>query len=431
MTCLAAMLLIALFSPRRPDSHRGRYDDVLCTPIPPPRGVVIELTNGNLGQVLQTNDGICGFVTHGVDELGGYTTGTPILVTSMTDVANAGITAANNPYAIKNLTEFYTQAGNGAQLYVMLLPVTMSISDIADKMNPLGAVVLLNYAAGKIKVLGLLSDDVAYVAGGGTITTVGGINDDVYTAVTNAQALATTYAGNEWPLRVIIGGTSYDGTPGDLTIMNHGTTDNRVAIFIGDTEDSGGYSEGEGACVGLVLGMVSSIPVQRKISRVKNGPLTNTAAYLGVNPIESVSGQPALIKENGFITFWTYPNVSGYFFSGDDMCTATTDDYCFLCRGRVIDKAQIIAYTTFIQDVDDEIPTAPGGLIDPGYAANLQNSIEQQINIAMVANGNCSSVTCFVDPSQNVISTSFVLVSLSIEPEAYASLIEVELGFTL
>src|SRR6202012_4837533 len=113
--------------------------------------------------------------------------------------------------------------------------------------------------------------------------------------------------------------------------------------------------------------VISSIPVQRKVSRVRSGALTNAAAYAAGIPIETLgSGAMNVIARLGYITFTTYPNVSGYFFSGDPMCTATTDDYAMLARGRVIDKAHILAYTTFVQEVDDEVPVNADGTLDAG-----------------------------------------------------------------
>jgi len=300
--------------------------------------VNITLENGQLGGTVQTNDGIVGMVLHGISETGGYATGTPILVTSMTDVANAGITGTHNPFAIKQLQEFYNQAGSGAQLYLMLVPTTTTVAEMADNTNASSAKKLLDFAAGNIKVLGLLSNDTAITAGGGTVTVTDALNGDVYTAASNMAVMAEAYFEAEKPFRAIIGGTSYSGVPADLTNETTGTTNNRAAILIGDTVS------GTSACIGLLLGVVSSIPVQRKISRVRSGALTNTAAYVGTSTVE-VAGAAnlAVIAESGYITFITYPNVSGYFFSGDPMLTATTDDYCMLARGRVIDKAQILA----------------------------------------------------------------------------------------
>ncbi len=385
--------------------------------------VNITLANGQLGGTLQTNDGITGLVLTGASEAGGYAAGTPILVTSLADVTAAGITETNNPFAIKQLREFYNQAGNGAQLYLMLVPDTMTVEQMADATNANGARKLLDLAAGKIKVLGILSDDVAVGAAVGTITVTNGLNADVATAAGNMKVLAAEYFHAEKPFRAVIGGTSYSGTPSALTDQTTGDN-SRTSILIGDTEP------GVSACVGLLLGVISAIPVQRKISRVRSGSLTNTVACLGTDAVETVgAGNLGTIAGKGYVTFITYPNVSGYFFSGDPTLTAPTDDYCMLARGRVIDKVHILAYTTFVQEVDDEVPVNDDGTMDAGFCKWLSQQIVNQVNNTMTANKEISSVSCFIDPAQNILSTNQLNVQLRVIPVGYATEIEINLGF--
>ena len=385
--------------------------------------VNIVLANGQLGGTIQTNDGIVGMVLTGKTETG-YVVGTPILVTSMTAVADAGITKVENGFAYKNLVEFYNQAGSGAQLYLMLVPNTMTVADMADNTNANGVKKLLDYAGGKIKVVGLMSDDVAIAAGGGVITVTNGLNEDVYIAASNMAVTAEQYFYNHKPLRVIIGGTSYSGVAADLQDMRAGTTNNRTAILIGDTKG------GAGACLGMAMGVVASVPVQRKISRVRSGALKNNAAYLGTGTYESLAGTSTVIASLGYITFTTYANTSGYFFSGDPMCAATTDDYSMLARGRVIDKAHILAYTTFVQVVDDEVPVNTDGTLDAGFCKWLSQQIVNQINNTMTANKEISNISCYIDPAQNILSTNLLNVVLSITPVGYATDIVVSLGFS-
>jgi hypothetical protein len=308
----------------------------------------------------------------------------------------------------------------------MLTPPTVTVAQMADVSAPLSAKKLLDFAGGKIKVLGLLSDDTAIVSAGGSVSLVDSLNKDVYIAAANMQLMARTYFQAEKPFRAIIGGTSYTGDATALADETNGTTNNRTAILIGDTDVT--YSSNS-ACVGLLLGVISSIPVQRKISRVRTGALTNTAAYVGDTTIEATGGSMGVIARRGFITFTTYPNVSGYFFSGDPMCTATTDDYCMLARGRVIDKAHVLAYTTFVQEVDDEIPVNTDGTLDAGFCKWLEQQIVNQVNNTMTANKEISSVSCFIDPVQNILSTNLLNVVLKIVPVGYATNIEISLGF--
>ncbi len=386
--------------------------------------VNITLANGQLGATLQTNDGITGMVLTGITDTGGYTAGTPLLVTSLANLTVQGITESANPFAWRQVKEYYDEAGAGAQLYLMLAPPTMKVSDMADHTNANGAKKLLNFAQGKIKVLGIMSDDAA-VATTLTITTTvtHGLNQEVYNAATNMAVLASDFFAAQKPFRAVIGATSYNNNAASLTDLTAGTTNNRTAVLLGDT------GTGIAACLGLLLGRISAIPVMRKVSRVRTGALSNIAAYLGTGALEGVLADAATIADKGFITWLMYPNVAGYFFSGDDTCSAVTDDYHYLAHGRVIDKAHILAYTTFVQEVDDEVPVNTDGTLDAGFCKWLGQQIINQINNTMTAGKEISSVDCLIDPAQNILSTNQLNVVLKIVPVGYATDIEISLGF--
>lgn len=391
--------------------------------------VTVTETAGNLGGTITIADGICGMVLTGVTESGGYTLGTPILITALADLATNGITETNNAFAYRQVKEFYDVAPVGSQLYLMLVAYTLMIDDIADNTNANGAKKLLNFAEGKIKTLGLMTDDKYIVAQSGTVTITNAMNADVYVAATNVKVMEAAFRTAQKPFRAIIGGTSYSGSASSLTDQSTGTTNNKAAILIGDTRVHD--STNGAAALGLLLGKIAANPVQVKVSRVKDGALPISAVYLKATAYESASGDPATIAGKNYITFTKYPNTAGYFFSGDPMCCASTDDYWFLARGRVIDKAHVIAYTTFVNEIDDDIPTVTGGKPNKGFVKWLEQQIIGQISTSMLAKGEISGVDCFIDPEQNVVSTSTLNVVLKIRPKGYLTYINVALGFTL
>jgi len=400
--------------------------------------VNITESNGQLGGIVTIADGVMSMVMTGASESGGYTVDTPILITSLADLATNGITLANNPFCYKHVTEFYNEAPVGNQLYLMLVAHTLTVANMCDNTNANGGKKLLNFAQGKIKVFGAISDDAAIVAAGGTVTVTAGLNGDVYTAAANAKTMEAAFRALQMPFRAIIGGSSYSGTASALTDESTGTTNNKAAIVVGDTQiwDATNCS----ACLGLVMGKIAASAVQEKISKVKNGPLSNTAAYLKGTTVETAGGDPATIAGKNFITWRTFPDVSGYFFSGDPMLTVSTDDYSVLARCRVIDKAHVITYKVFAQEVDDNIPTVDGfitvggnqvaaGLPDPGWAAHMQQTITDQLSKTMVSVGNCDGVSCFINPSQDVRGTGILNVAITIDSEGYLSTIDIALGY--
>lgn len=391
-------------------------------------GVTVTEAAGQLGGTVTINDRVVGMVLTGATE-GSYTAGTPLLVTSLTDVISAGITNTGNAFAYRHCKEFYDQAPLGSQLYLMLVPSTITIADMADNTNANGAKKLLNFAAGKIKVLGLLADDKAISVAGGTITVTNGLNADVYTAANSVKVMEASFRAAQKPFRAIIGGSSYSGTASALTDESTGTTNNKAAILIGDTISyDATYSS---ACLGLFMGKVASNSVQVKVSRVKDGPLSNTTAYLKTTPVGSTGGDTATIAGKNYITWTTYPNVSGYFFSSDAMLCASTDDYWFLARGRVIDKAHVIAYTTFVNEVDDDIPTVEGGKPNIGWCKWMEQQIIGQVTNTMLVSNEISGVDCYIDTDQNVVSTGTLNVVLKVRPKGYLTYINVSLGFRL
>lgn len=381
--------------------------------------VNITYGNGNLGGTNATDDGVVGLIcTAGIG--GGLVLGTPILLLSYADAATNNIDPTNNAFLDRMVKQFYTEAGDGAKLYVLPVADTYSVADMVDVNNADTASKLLDYAQGAIKVLGALQNDDLFTSAG----VAGALSTELTDAITNGQALAEAYQEKQWPVRVVLGGTSYTGVPGDLTDRTNGTT-NAVAIMVGDTV------AGKGAAIGLLLGRVAAMPVMRKISRVKSGALAISAAYLASSLTTDVPNDASAIEAKGYITFWSYANVAGIFFSGDRMCVSATDDYAYLALGRTIDKARRIVYSTLVNEVDDEIETNGDGTPQQGYIKTLESGAKRALDLAMTNKGECSAVSVFIDPTQNVVSTSQLKVTYGVTPVGYATEILVTLGFKL
>ncbi|MBA3828689.1 MAG: hypothetical protein H0X33_07115 [Taibaiella sp.] len=51
----------------------------------------------------------------------------------------------------------------------------------------------------------------------------------------------------------------------------------------------------------------------------------------------------------------------------------------------------------------------------------MEQQIINQVNLAMTAHNEISSVKCYVDPAQNVLATNKVVIVLKIIPVGYSS----------
>lgn len=380
-------------------------------------GVSITLANGNIGGAINTNDGVVGMVLTGVGT-GTLALLTPIKVVSLADAVAKGVTLNVEPIAYKFCKEFYDNAPIGSVLYLMIVANTASVESLCDKTSANGAVKLINFAQGAIRVLGISRTP----AGGYEPATPGFIDSDVITALVNAKALQQDCFNKHIPLRIALAARVADVASNTIVTPNT-QANNSAFLVVGDTANAGGVAMGE------VLGKVAAAPVHRNIGRVKDGALPVTSLYIGNVPLENFAQLNTLI-DAGYVTFTTYPQKAGYFISDDPMATAAaTDDYNSLANCRVIDKASIIAYQTYINELKDDVDLDANGKIDAVVIKHLEGLIKNNIALAMSDNISGSPIV-FIDPAQNLASGATLKVSIRLIPKGYLKQINIELGFT-
>ncbi len=369
--------------------------------------VSILLQNGQLGSSLKLADGVAAIIGDGTATTN-LALSTPTQIFGTSQLAQLGVTEANNPELHRHVTEFYLEAGEGAELWIMIVPSTMKMNMITDLTEANGLVKLLAAGQGRIRIVAVFST----VTGSAS----NGLDGAVWTALTKAQALAEQAAQDQAPIRILLNAFNI-GTLSTLTDLKT-MSNNRVGVVIGGTEE-------DEASVGLALGRLASIPVQRKMSRVKDGALQIDEAYLADDTVAQ-STQLSAVHDKGYIVIRAFPSNYGYYWGGDHMATADTDDFASMARGRVIDKAHIIAYLTFLQELDNEVPVE-NGLLSTGYIAYLEGLTAERISLSM--SGEISSVVAYIDPAQNILATNKLQVVLKVTPVGYSSDIEISLGF--
>ncbi|HEY5509380.1 MAG TPA: DUF2586 family protein [Paludibacter sp.] len=376
--------------------------------------VTITLVRNGLGLVAETNDNICGFVMPGVAVVGKLVLGTPYAIYSTDGAQALGIDAAGvNAAAYRHISEFYAVAGTGAKLWIMIVAVTVKLSEIVDStLVVCPAKVLLNEAAGEIVALGITSatDDG---------TTLDGMDTEVSTSKTKGQILAMDYLAKIMPFVLVIEGRKMVGA--DVLADLSEESNYRTSVALGSTASDGSAS------VGLVLGQIAALPVQRKISRIKNGSLPINNAYLSDGEIVKGREDLGTINDKRYIIFRQFPNKSGYFFNGDFTATSATDDLNTIARIRTIDKALKIAYNTYVEELDDDVDVNVDGTLNAAIAAYLKQKIETKVNSAM--QGEISKFTAQIDTTVDILSGAAQKIYLNITPKGYLNPIEVVLSF--
>ncbi len=377
--------------------------------------------NGQLGTVGESPDGLFALVCGALAVTKKLALDKAYTLHSFDELAKLGVTQENNARLYKHVKEFYSEAEEGTKLVIFPVDKAKTFTELCDKDT--GAIKeLITAENGALRGI--------FVAGDGreaTLTT-NGLDDDLFTALPKAQQLAEWATTSLYaPLFIVLEGRGYKGgVVKDL----HKEAYNRVGILIGDTVKSS-----EGAAVGVMAGRLATLPVQRNIARVKNGALKPIEMFIGEKPVEENASAVSDLYDAGYITPRKYVGKAGYFFTDDRLACEQTDDYAHITARRTIDKAYRIAYAALLELMIDELSVNEDGTLQHGIIMAWQQMTENAVNRAMTAAGELSAdengagCKAYIDPKQNVLSTSKIELVLKVRPFGYARYVDVKLGF--
>ena len=100
--------------------------------------VIINIKNGNLGGGAELADGVAGIFVSGdaAPHADDWAIGEAKQFFSISEVQDAGLDAKydtdNSTNAYKQIADFYTVAGDGAEVWVMVVAKTETLEDICD-----------------------------------------------------------------------------------------------------------------------------------------------------------------------------------------------------------------------------------------------------------------------------------------------------------
>lgn len=385
--------------------------------------VKINFENGRLGSVAPSADCVVGLVCNAVGVDDKLTLEKPYILYRIEGLEDLGVTSAINDvnaHLYKVVKDFYAQAGDGAELWLLPVAGGKKQSEVLEVSKE-----FVKKANGRLRFLAIaVSQD--------DLTIENGLDKDVMVAAAAAQELGEWATNSLYaPLVVLLEakGISDDTIVDmpDLTEQGY----NRVGILVGDTSQNS-----TGAAMGVLAGKIASCPVQRHIGRVRDGALAMNTCYISSK--DATVADIETLNNKGYITFRTFVGKSGYFFTDDCLATAVVDDYRSIARRRTVDKAYRIAYSTMLNHVNDEIPVTEEGTLVPSLCKAWEVELESAIASQMTANGELGTdptndddtgIKCYIDYNQRVLATSRIEMALSVKPYGYAKYIEVKLGF--
>lgn len=392
-------------------------------------GVSIGFENGNLGVVATSPDGVCAIVASAVAN-GSFDLETTYTVYSLDEAETLGIipTVAANYELHKTIKEFYAEAGTGTELWIYGVAKTQTLDQLVADSE---AVLLASNR--RIRFVTL-----KYAPSVADTDVTAGLRTGFPATLAAAQEIAEQYTTEKTqPVVYIIEAYNYTGVAADLVGFS-ATTYNRVAVLIGDTETRTGATASKGAAVGVLAGRIAKNQVHVNVGRVKDGALKPLSFYVLDTPVEQVNIDA--LYDKGFITPCTHVGKSGYYFVDDHLACTVEDDYHFLTRRRVIDKAYVLANSTLTNFILDTVPLTGEGKMQDSYAKSLESEVERVIVQEMTAKGEISAdvtiandtgVEVLIDTTNVIATDSQIKGKIRVRPHGYGRFIEFTIGFNI
>lgn len=371
-------------------------------------GVNTHVSNGNLLQPIAVLDAVPALMV---------TVSTPALVAatvevnSLADAESKGFTEAAEPFAHKQLSEYYNELGGKQRLFVFGTPDSMTMAEALTYTEANGVSKLLRAGLGDINLIGIVRKPAANYNPGNAF-----LDADVSAAVIASKTVGEAMQRANTPIRMLIEGRVADASKTNTYKPNE-ATNGFAGVVLGGTANDGS------AAVAVALARACKYGAHIKLGNGENGALSVSQIYIGTDKYEDRVDVETL-HDAGFITFMHRPGSAGYYFGVDNMCSKADDH--ILVHGRVIDKVQRIAAASYQTFVETGIKMEADGSINATEAKDIEATLESAIKAAM--SDQISQVKVNVPLDQDVINTSSLSVEVKVMPLGYLSWITVNLG---
>jgi hypothetical protein len=349
-------------------------------------------------------------------------TGTPYVVTIVGTIAGtltqsvvAGV-ASEIDVMHYHVSEYFRIQPKG-NLYI-------GIYATADATTFASVTLMQDYALGALKQIGIYQKTTAFAT----------------SQCTTLQAILATNYTNHKPLEAIytaeISGTAAITSLTDLRVLSAPN----VSVVVG--QDGGaiglrlfratGKSIG---CVGTTLGAVSFAAVNEDIAWVGKFNIASTEFdvlnFSNGQILTALSdGTINNVDTYGYIFLKKHIGISGSYFDDSHTAVTITSDYAYIENNRTINKAIRGLRTFLLPQLASPLVLNSDGTIKEDVISYYKSLCSRALDV-MQRDFEISAYSVVIDPTQNVLSTSELVINVSIVPVGVARTITVNVGFAL
>lgn len=159
--------------------------------------------------------------------------------------------------------------------------------------------------------------------------------------------------------------------------------------------------------------------------RVRSGALAGIAEGDLYHDLRSLTG----LDTNNFMGCQSLPGRPGYY--ATDRTRATSgSDFTKVMHVRLVKEAARLAVAIMQEYIGENVRTITGGLIDPRDADAIDGYVTAALKRDLVDSGLASFVSCQVDRTNNVVSTSTLNFKVRVRPLGYATTLDIDLSLS-
>lgn len=315
-----------------------------------------------------------------------------------------------------HINEFFRIQPKG-KLFVGIYPTS-------DATTFASITLMQNIALGKIRQIGVYQKTTAFVT----------------SQVTSLQAIVNANTVNHKPLEVIYQGlmTSMTSlsTLSDLRALNA----SNVSVVLGQDGANNGYKLWLAnalsiGCLGTTLGAVAFASVNEDIAWTGKFNVSNvefdTLAFANGDFYSAQSdGLIDNLNSLGYIILKKFVSYEGSYFNDSHTCIPVSNDFAYIENNRTFNKAIRNLRVFLLPQLASPIKLNSNGTLTEDVIGFYETLCAQALDV-MQRNTELSAYSIVIDPTQNVLSTSTLVISVSIVPMGVARTIQVNVGFTL
>lgn len=385
--------------------------------------VIFNRGEGGLGRALAGEDHISGLLAYLVtaDALASFSSDKIQVVYSIEEAEALGIVNLDaTPDAVKALHYQINSIFQANKKAVVYLGIYERVGTAAPDYSRVLDV--QRFAEGKIRQIGVLDEEVTFAT----------------SAVVALQAQADILEAEHKPLSIVYAGKmatfAVTSTLPDLKAQDA----KNVSVVIGQ-DGAGLGSQINASILGLTIGFLSLAKVNENIAWVGRFNVAKNATNEFDVPALSTDGtlvktlsEGAIeaINAKGYIFLKKHVGTAGTYFNDTPTAKPETSDYAFIENNRTIDKSVRVCRKFLLPSLNAPLYVNENGTLTEDTIASFRNDALRGLE-TMRKDGEVSAFEVTIDPSQDVISSSKIVLSLKIVPVGVARKIQVNIGFAV